>query len=169
MYYVNSVFHHVHHKLQKQKLYNFEDNVCFARGMKSGEICGKLQSGVYHHLAWMLAFLLNAFNMCFSYLLKIWPKKTLHIWTNDVLQCQQFSIITAFLMKSSKMWMFYTSLLWQSLKERIHIFKRFKFCFGNYFLRCFATWDINSTITLSWQHKQSATPVYILFYMYIEV
>ena len=38
--------------------------------------------------------------------------------------------------------------------------------FGVYFLRCCATREINTKITLSWTHKQFATRVHTLFYIY---
>ena len=38
--------------------------------------------------------------------------------------------------------------------------------FGVYFPRCCATGEINTIITLSWAHKQFATRVHTLFYIY---
>ena len=39
--------------------------------------------------------------------------------------------------------------------------------FGVCFPRCLATREINTKITLSWAHKQFATRIHTLFYMYI--
>ena len=36
-----------------------------------------------------------------------------------------------------------------------------------YFSRCFATWEINTKITLSWVLKQFVTRVHTLFYIYL--
>ena len=40
--------------------------------------------------------------------------------------------------------------------------------FGVYFPRCCATREINTKITLSWAHKQFATRVHALFYIYLD-